>query len=428
MTWKPIPCLGLGLGILSLALVIAPENAQAQRSKADRQAEEVRREAEKAQGQAEEARRRILIRPVDPQRPGQPQDPIDLKLQRFFSGQFQGQLPTETAEIRGMEGLGLQPVNDAYRAHLTIPEGHGLVVTEVAEDSRAAKVGIQKNDILLEVSREDVEIGLTQADDLANFLQGQLDKPYSIKLLRAGKEETLEVPAVEETAAEVPQEYYIGISIAPLDEALRTQLDLDLEDGQGIVVMETVEDSPAAEAGLRANDILISINDEPIQGVESLIETIQEIAENAATFEYLRKGETNTVEITPAARPASPDRPRPGARPGPETFRFFGPGIMVDPETGQVRPGGPPGLFPLPRVGPDGRPFQFRGDGGEFRIEMPEDLRKEMEQMREELDKLRKELEDQFRQMRRPAGPDQPKDSKQDKNVPKEKEKKAEKI
>ena len=50
------------------------------------------------------------------------------------------------------------------------------------------------------------------------------------------------------------------------------------------------------------------------------------------------------VEVTPERRPApplSPDAPRP-----PGGLRFFGPGIMIDPETGAVRPGpGRPGQF-----------------------------------------------------------------------------------
>ncbi|CAN5797403.1 hypothetical protein BH23PLA1_BH23PLA1_36280 [soil metagenome] len=417
MTWKNLKGLALGLGVLGLALTLAPD-VQAQRAEARKQADQARkqaedaqREAEKAQGEAEGARRRIEIRRLDPQQRGG-RDPIELdlgfpdgRLQRYYLDALGQLAPSLDGQDQGL-GLWLEPVSDVYRAHLDLPEGQGLVVKEVAEESRAAEAGLKKGDILLEVSRGDVEVDLAQIEDLTNFLEGQQNKALTVKLIRGGKEETVEVPAVEEDEDQGRREYFIGISIAPLDEGLRAQL--GLEDEQGIVVIETVEDSPSARAGLQANDILLSVNDQPIQDVEGLIEQIQEIGEEAATFEYLRKGEKKTVEITPSSRPASTDRPRrTGTRLRPETFRFFGPGIMVDPESGEIRRGGPPGPGPgpVPPVAPVPR-FQFRDD---FRIEMPEDLRKDLEQMREQLDKVRKELE-QFRQKQRSGetGQDKP--------------------
>ena len=215
-----------------------------------------------------------------------------------------------------------------------------------------------------------MEVALGSIEDLATFLEGNKDKALTFKLLRGGKAQVVEVPAAE--PAEGEKEYYIGVAISPLDPALAAQL--GLEEGQGIVVSEVVEDSPAAKAGLQANDILLSIDDKPIEGVEGIVAQVQETGGAAATLKYLRKGETKSVEVTPVSRPATT-----AVRPSNDVLRFFGPGVMVDPEGGA----GVPVLPGMPSVAP--RRFEFRA--------LPDDLRQEVERMREQIDRLREQIE-----------------------------------
>ncbi|MDH3592101.1 MAG: PDZ domain-containing protein, partial [Planctomycetota bacterium] len=51
-------------------------------------------------------------------------------------------------------GVRVQPPTPELRHHLALPEGAGLVVHEVLPNTRAAKLGIKKHDILLRLDGE----------------------------------------------------------------------------------------------------------------------------------------------------------------------------------------------------------------------------------------------------------------------------------
>jgi membrane-associated protease RseP (regulator of RpoE activity) len=65
-----------------------------------------------------------------------------------------------------------------------------------------------------------------------------------------------------------------------------------------------VDDSPAAKAGLQKQDILIQAGDQPLTDLKTLVEKIEATQENALTVTFIRKGERQTVDVTPVKRPA----------------------------------------------------------------------------------------------------------------------------
>ena len=66
-------------------------------------------------------------------------------------------------------GAALTPVDASLRAQLNLPQGQGLVVTNVAPDGRAARVGLNANDILLTLGNE----SLNQPEDFLNVLKAK---------------------------------------------------------------------------------------------------------------------------------------------------------------------------------------------------------------------------------------------------------------
>jgi len=90
-------------------------------------------------------------------------------------------------------GLGCQPVSEALRAQLALEEDQGLLVDMVAEDSPAAKAGFQRYDVLL--AADSKPLGSIQ--DLVEAVRRAGDKKMSFRLLRQGKEMTIEVTPAE---------------------------------------------------------------------------------------------------------------------------------------------------------------------------------------------------------------------------------------
>ena len=88
-------------------------------------------------------------------------------------------------------GISAVGPNDAVRAQLGLPEGHGVVVNEVVSGSPADKAGIKKHDIILELGDKLINT----PEKLAGIVQDAKDRPLQLKILRAGKHLTISVTA-----------------------------------------------------------------------------------------------------------------------------------------------------------------------------------------------------------------------------------------
>ena len=105
------------------------------------------------------------------------------------------------------------------------------------------------------------------------------------------------------TAPQVMSEYWIGIDgIAP-DEALRAQLEIPA--GQGLLINQVVDDSPASRAGLKAYDVLLTCQELPIAEVPDLAKILTDKKESVLTLRLIRGAKRILIEVKPERRPAS---------------------------------------------------------------------------------------------------------------------------
>jgi hypothetical protein len=96
---------------------------------------------------------------------------------------------------------------------------------------------------------------------------------------------------------------WLGVHTVPLTEALRAQV--DVPDGEGILVEFVAAGGPAASAGIVPNDILLSLDGSAVKSVEAFREWLQQSKPGQAiSLNCLRKGKTSTVNATLGERPA----------------------------------------------------------------------------------------------------------------------------
>ena len=145
---------------------------------------------------------------------------------------------------------------------------------------------------------------LATAADLTNQLKAAGESAVSLKVLRAGKPVTIQVrPSYRVTLAPAtdPQtEYYLGVPLEPVDDALRAQLGLSA--GQGVVITEVVKDSPAEKAGVKIHDVALELGGKPIGSREDLVRLVQANRDMPSTLKVLRAGKPLTIPITAAQR------------------------------------------------------------------------------------------------------------------------------
>lgn len=125
------------------------------------------------------------------------------------------------------------------------------------------------------------------------------------------------VPAlIEEGQYEYP---WLGISGTSLNSELAEAMDLEV-DQRGVLVVEVVSDSPAAEAGLQASeqqvelaggqaqiggDVIVAIDDQPVTEFDDLVTYLARSASvgQAVNLTILRDGREEMIRVNLAARP-----------------------------------------------------------------------------------------------------------------------------
>jgi serine protease Do len=197
-------------------------------------------------------------------------------------------------------GATLEPVDEGLRAQLGLEMKTGLVVSALADSGPAANAGLKQNDILLSIA----DAPLTEAADLPKQLKAAGEKEVPLKLFRRGKPLTLRVrPIARMTLAPASPEkvdYYIGVSASPPDEVLRAHV--QLPDGQGLLVTEVVPKSPAEKSGVQKFDILLKLDDKPLDRTETLSAQVQAISDKAVTLTLYRGGKPVALSIKPEPR------------------------------------------------------------------------------------------------------------------------------
>ena len=196
-------------------------------------------------------------------------------------------------------GMSLAAVDDAVREHLKLPKGQGLIVTSIVPQGMAMRAGIFGNDILLTLG--DAPLG--KAEDLEEHLKAAGDKPLDLVLLHQGEKKTVQVqPRINVTFGPVqpePPAFWIGVSVSPVEPALQAHLRLLT---QGLLATEVIANGPAAKAGLKVNDILLTMAGKPLWNQATLIDLVQKNVGKAVAVEFLREGLRQTVELTPERR------------------------------------------------------------------------------------------------------------------------------
>jgi len=90
---------------------------------------------------------------------------------------------------------------------------------------------------------------------------------------------------------------WLGLQPEELPDELRAQLDLG--EGEGLLVTQVMAGSPAEQAGLKKNDILTKIDGQAVKGEESLAKLMASAKPGQeATLTVLRKSKTQAIKVT----------------------------------------------------------------------------------------------------------------------------------
>ena len=123
----------------------------------------------------------------------------------------------------------------------------------------------------------------------------------------ASSPQSTEGDASEAPAAELEHDpdgkAYLGVAVRPLTERVRSRLDLP-DEIEGAVVVKAHRNSPAAEAGLRHGDVILSAGDVDVTNPKDLRQVVQsKNPGEVLAIGYYRDGVRDRVPVTLAERP-----------------------------------------------------------------------------------------------------------------------------
>jgi serine protease Do len=167
------------------------------------------------------------------------------------------------------DGLSLQELTPGIAQALGRADDKGVLVASVEPGSPAEKAGFRTGDVVTQFDRKPVASGRDLSRTVAAMKPGTR---APVTVVRDGKTEELTVVIGQRSDEQATEPAAIGgaddgkrlgLALSPIPEAARGQL--GLEPGTSGVLIQRVEpNSPAAQAGLRQGDVIVSANNQAV--------------------------------------------------------------------------------------------------------------------------------------------------------------------
>jgi serine protease Do len=189
---------------------------------------------------------------------------------------IEDQLQKHGKVTRGWLGVGIQDINEELAKSFDLKEARGILVTEVQQDSPAAKSGLQQGDVILRLNGDE----LTDVSDLRNKIA--LIPPgtkATLTIIRSGKEEQVELAIGEQpvgfgkagmgTSSQGENLEQFGMSLQNLTPELAQQFGYTSKQ-KGVVVSAVEPGSAADTAGLQPGNLIDEINKVAITNLQEM--------------------------------------------------------------------------------------------------------------------------------------------------------------
>ena len=169
---------------------------------------------------------------------------------------------------RGRLGVMIQGVNQDLARSFGLDKTTGALVSSVEKGSPAEKAGIEPGDVILKFNGKEVASSNVLPSMVADITPGTT---ASVEIWRDGKTRQLSVHVGEMKVASADEQSFggdkggLGLEVRPLTPGERKQAEV----GEGLLV-ENVEEGPAAQAGIQSGDVILSVNGEKVRSARKL--------------------------------------------------------------------------------------------------------------------------------------------------------------
>ncbi len=201
-----------------------------------------------------------------------------------------GQLKESGEVHRGWLGVRIQRVTPELAEGLRLEKDHGALVASVTPDGPAEAAGIKQGDVIIKFNDRVVP----ESDKLPRMVaETPIGSKVPVTVWRKGKEVTVyaELGALNEavlaasapaTGGAAPQApgavAELGLELSELTGQLRQEFELPA-DMTGVMVTKVEGNSSAAAKGIKAGDIIVEVDQEPVESADDVSKQIAKAQE-----------------------------------------------------------------------------------------------------------------------------------------------------
>jgi serine protease Do len=192
---------------------------------------------------------------------------------------------------RGWLGVKVQTVTGEIAETLGAKENVGALVSSVTTDGPAAKGGVEPGDVIVRLDGREVA-SVRALPRLVS--RTPVGKAVDVEVLRKGQRRVVKVVVgrLEEAEPDKDKEksdkpggdppvadsaLVLGMTLAPLDEALRKRFSIDAKVTKGLVVTEVAPTSPAGRKGIKAGDVIVEVAQEPVAATADAAKSVDKV-------------------------------------------------------------------------------------------------------------------------------------------------------
>jgi serine protease Do len=204
---------------------------------------------------------------------------------------------------RGLLGVQVGAVTREMAEALNLERPVGALVNDVTGDSAAEKAGILPGDVILAFNGESIEssgdlppiVGANPPGTKAEVLVSRngKNKTFTVTLDALPSDEDGNLLGANQAAS---QSNRLGIAVESISDSRRNALG----DPEGGVMVSSVENDAAFRAGLRNGDVILTINNQTVEDIDSFNTIVEALPEDkAVALRVMRDGITRYIAYTP---------------------------------------------------------------------------------------------------------------------------------
>jgi serine protease Do len=217
--------------------------------------------------------------------------------------------------VRGWMGVAIQEITPALAKSFKLPEHRkGVLISDVNESGPSHAAGVKRGDVVVAFNGKEIQ----SVSQLRNLVaRTMVGKDAQVKVLRDGKEQTINVKVAERPSDEVlakkesappkeqgetikpPDNVLASLRVQALDSTVMSQLNIPSKT-TGVVITAVDVGGQAEAAGLQRGDVIQEVNHETVKTLDDYQKAVSKIKKDElAVLLVNRQGNSLFVAVNP---------------------------------------------------------------------------------------------------------------------------------